>query len=275
MRILTWNLWWRFGPWQERQAAIAETLAEVDADIGVLQEVYCDEHDGDQLDTILAPGLHRARSERSDGVPYRFGNAVVSRWPISRAETVVLPGAHEDSSHRSAVLAEVATSGGPCVVVSTHLEWRYDQSRTRQRQLLALIDALADFVDAQPPERPVGWPVVLAGDFNVVPDADELRRLTGLAEVYRPGWVFTDAWSATTDEPGHTWTRENPHSADAQWPRRRLDHVFVAWPRPKPRGNPLTAELVGTEPRAGVVPSDHYGVVVTLDEREPFGPGPP
>ena len=29
MRVVTWNLWWRFGPWQERQKAILEFSAGV------------------------------------------------------------------------------------------------------------------------------------------------------------------------------------------------------------------------------------------------------
>ena len=39
VRVLTWNLWWRFGPWQERLDTIAGVLAEIDADLCGLQEV--------------------------------------------------------------------------------------------------------------------------------------------------------------------------------------------------------------------------------------------
>ena len=38
MRVVTWNLWWRFGPWQERQPAIARSLVELKPDIVCLQE---------------------------------------------------------------------------------------------------------------------------------------------------------------------------------------------------------------------------------------------
>jgi cation transport ATPase len=30
---MTWNVWWRFGPWERRQAAIAATLEALDADV--------------------------------------------------------------------------------------------------------------------------------------------------------------------------------------------------------------------------------------------------
>ena len=40
MRIVSWNLWWRYGPWKPRQEAIAATLAEARPDLCGLQEPY-------------------------------------------------------------------------------------------------------------------------------------------------------------------------------------------------------------------------------------------
>ena len=40
MRILSWNLWWRYGPWERRREAIAATLAEAEPDLCGLQEVW-------------------------------------------------------------------------------------------------------------------------------------------------------------------------------------------------------------------------------------------
>ena len=40
MRILSRNLWWRYGPWERRREAIAATLAEVKPDVCGLQEVW-------------------------------------------------------------------------------------------------------------------------------------------------------------------------------------------------------------------------------------------
>jgi endonuclease/exonuclease/phosphatase family metal-dependent hydrolase len=39
-RILTWNLWWRFGEWCQRLDAIAAVLSEVGPDVIGLQEVW-------------------------------------------------------------------------------------------------------------------------------------------------------------------------------------------------------------------------------------------
>lgn len=276
---MTWNLWWRFGPWRERQPAIAAELARADPDLALLQEVWCHPEDGDQADLLAAPrGYHVARSTKGlpGGVaeePYRFGNAILSRWPVRSGETVVLPGVDEERSHRTAVVAEIDHPDGAFLAVSAHLEWRYDQSATRQRQLDALLEHLRTRRDALGSARPI----IFGGDLNAVPHSDEVRRLTGLAPPYGganhahqgSGPVFTDCWAAVCDDPGYTWTRDNPYAQDALWPRRRIDYVLVSWPRPKPTDNPLTASLAGQLVFEGVVASDHYAVVVELDDRPP------
>ncbi len=132
-----------------------------------------------------------------------------------------------------------------------------------------MVDLVARHRSGDPEVDP---PPVLARDFNAVPESDEIRRLTGLSAPVRQGLIFTDCWDAVGDGAGHTWTRDNPHSAEALWPRRRLDYVFVAWPRPKPLANPLSARLAGLEPMpcadGPIVPSDHSAVVVELDDRQ-------
>nr|WP_165491961.1 endonuclease/exonuclease/phosphatase family protein [Egibacter rhizosphaerae] len=40
LSLLSWNVWWRFGPWRERQPAILEVLRRADADVVTLQEVW-------------------------------------------------------------------------------------------------------------------------------------------------------------------------------------------------------------------------------------------
>lgn len=266
MRIVSWNLWWRFGLWEERQPAIAAELSRLSPDVALLQEVFATEEGRDQAaDLGRSLGLQVARTTDGDGRPQAFGNAILSRWPILECETAVLPGADGRSSHRSALTAVIDTPAGPQPFTVTHLAWQYDASLLRQAQLEAVVDLVRRRLPEDPATAP---PAVLGGDFNSVPDSDEIRRLTGRAVPIRPGVVFTDCWEAVGDGPGHTWTRDNPHAGDALWPRRRLDYVFVAWPRPKPLGNPRRAELAGVLADDGIVPSDHYAVVVELDDRQ-------
>ena len=42
LSVLTWNLWWQFGPWEARQPAIAATLRRLAPDVVCLQEVWAE-----------------------------------------------------------------------------------------------------------------------------------------------------------------------------------------------------------------------------------------
>lgn len=269
MRVLTWNLWWRFGDHAgHRQDLIAAELLRVRPDVCAFQEVYCD-GDDDQFDRLRsATGLDGLATTRPTGRA-RFGNALLSRFPLHDPEQLTLPGAAGEHGHRTALIATAVTPVGHLAVAATHLEWRYDASARRQEQLEVIVRALEPRVRA-------GAVPLLLGDLNATDGSEELRRLTGRAPGFGPPGsplVFTDAWAAVGEGPGWTWVRENTNSSDAAWPRRRLDHVLVGWPRPKPTFNPLTAELVGRTPSStGVYPSDHYGVLVTLDDRPPLDP---
>ena len=39
-RVVTWNLWWRFGDWSRRLDAIGAVLADAAPDVVGLQEVW-------------------------------------------------------------------------------------------------------------------------------------------------------------------------------------------------------------------------------------------
>ena len=47
MRVMTWNLWWRFGPWVERLPAIVAVVREQQPDVVLLQEVWGYRHAAD------------------------------------------------------------------------------------------------------------------------------------------------------------------------------------------------------------------------------------
>ena len=263
MRVLTWNLWWRFGPWEQRQRPIVAELKRVDSDILMLQEVWAADGE-DQVDQLAsALGFYSERTRSPDGKPQSFGNAILSRWPVELTETIYLPGADGQPSRRTAMMCHIQAPLGPVGAVVTHLTWEYNYSEVRERQL----EAIVDLVGRHRSDDPLSPPVIMAGDLNATPDSTEIARLTGRAKPYDRELVFTDSWAAASDDPGYTWVRDNPYRADSQWPRRRLDYVMVSWPRPKPLGNPISAELVGTEPFEGFVPSDHYGVLAELDDR--------
>ena len=262
MRIVTWNLWWRFGPWEARQHAIEATLAELDADVVCLQETWVAEG-GAQQATLLGDRLDRHATRNDPECFDGFGitNAVLSRWPIAAQHVASLPGPDGSPSRRHAVVAELASPFGPVRVVSTHLHHPLTASATRVAQARALAGLVAGH--RGDPER--DFPVLVGGDFNAVSWSDELRLLTGAAPVPVADLAFTDCWEhAGEGGAGHTWATTNPYLADSAIPNRRIDYLLVSWPRPRPLGNPVRVWLAGTEAVDGVQPSDHYALAADL-----------
>ena len=262
VRFLTWNVWWRFGPWEQRQAAIEATLRTEAPDIVCLQEVWASDGGNDQAATLAASlGYEYARTPSPFWEGFSFGNAVLSRWPILAAQTHRLPDEHGRATHRAALSVSIDAPFGVCKVISTHTDYRFDRSATRLAQTHALAEMVADVRGNTESD----FPVILAGDFNALPDSDEMRHLVGRTEPAVPGLIFHDAWElAGTGGPGFTWSDDNPHLADATWPNRRLDYILVSWPRPKGVGKVVACRVAGDRLIDGVMPSDHYAVVADL-----------
>ncbi len=140
LRVATWNLWWRFGDdWEARLPVAIEALRAADPDVIALQEVW---HDGEtssahQIANALGHEATFAGTlEMADGL--RFGNAVVSRWPISSEEVRPLPAVDKPDEARMVLRADIEGPRGPLQVYSTHLSWRMDHSHVRQAQVRAI-----------------------------------------------------------------------------------------------------------------------------------------
>lgn len=265
---MTWNLWWRFGDWQRRHEAIAAVLAETKPDVICLQEVWVTDH-ANQAD-LLAARVGMSSVTASSTAPGRWqrrlgdnrtgiANAILSRWPITGQDSLVLPSPPEERGERTVLHAQIAAPGGPLPVFTTQLESAPAASATRRAQVAALVPFLAGHSQQS-------HPPILTGDLNAEPDSDEVRLLGGHKTApLLPGLVLIDAWRyADPHDPGWTWNTSNPHVAATYEPSARIDYIVVGVPEPTGRGAVRQAELVGHQPVAGVWPSDHAGVLASL-----------
>ncbi len=269
LRVATLNIWNRFGPWEQRLEAIRAGVGALSPDILGLQEVVrLEADDGDGLDQAAAIaegfGYHvaygRARDERW------FGNAVLSRWPISKTHVYELPRVGTDE-RRTLLFAEIASPFGAIPFFVTHLNWKFDEGHVRAAQIVEIvlrIEALTRNHD-----KGNAFPALLVGDMNAEPDSDEIRYLRGLTSLGGGRRVyFQDAFAFAGDGgAGVTYARSNPFAAPLREPDRRIDYVFVRGRDEHHRGEPVDASVCFDQPVDGTFPSDHFGVVTTLRGR--------
>ena len=265
LRVLSWNIWWRFGPWEARRPAIAATLARLDADIVCLQEVWDDGEVCFAAELADGLGFHHAYGSRLDLDGVRFGNAVLSRWPITDQEVLPLPAPSDADELRTCIRADIDGPRGAIQAYSTHLNWRFDQSHVRQDQ----VRAIAAFIARSRAGGEHVFPPLLCGDFNADPESDEIRMLTGKAATPEPKLVFHDAWevagqASASSATGATWTNDNPYARLDLEPDRRIDYVLVGWPKAGGAGHVTRSTVECMESVDGVVPSDHLGLLAQI-----------
>ncbi len=280
LRVATINVWNKSGPWLDRLPLIRRELERLRPDVVGLQEVLRFCPDGveapfsttnDQA-TEIAEGLgfqlaYGIANDYGNGL--KFGNALLSRHPIILEQNIPLPDMNSGET-RSLLHASCATPHGVLPVFVTHLNWKFHHGAVRQRQVTFIAERIAELcpIDASQ------LPPVLIGDFNAVPDADEIRFLTGLCALEGKTVYFSDAWAFAGQGPGYTFDRTNHYAAKAHEPSRRIDYIFVRGPDRQFRGEPLRAELAFnaaslTGPGVATVgepvwPSDHFGLFADL-----------
>ena len=144
VRVISWNLWWRFGRWQERREAIVAELRRARPDVCGLQEVWADS-DGNLAASIADElGMHHVYApspepgtwqRRIGDASLGIGNAVLSRWPIREPEIHRLPVGGEPDEGRMVLHALIESPSGGIPFFVTHLNSAYGQSGLRQAQV--------------------------------------------------------------------------------------------------------------------------------------------
>jgi endonuclease/exonuclease/phosphatase family metal-dependent hydrolase len=265
LRFVTLNLWGENGPHAQRLEVVVDELRRLAPDVVAFQEVRD------------VPGRLRNQAEtvaRALSADFAFGPAtewgggwegvaIVSRLPVVQSVVRSLPHS-SDVEGRVLFSAELASPAGGLWVHTTHLSYRQDEGQRREDQLLFVDQEVSS--RGQPAVKEA--PQVLLGDFNAVPEADEIRWMSGLTTLGGRRVFYQDAWAALhPEESGFTWRLENPFRREMSWLRanRRIDYIFVTPARRDGRGTVCGAEVVFTKAGAlGVHASDHAGVLADV-----------
>jgi len=261
MRVGTFNIWNRCGPWEDRLVAIRRHIGVLDLDVLGMQEVLRPAEAGlgpDQAAEVAAGfGYHVAFGTTREQ-PISMGNAVLSRWPIVRTQVWPLPDGGTDE-RRNLLFAELDAPFGRVPFFVTHLNWRLHEGHVREQQ----VRFVADRVMEVPFD---GFPPILVGDFNAEPESDEIRFLRGHCSLGAPRRVYlADCFAVAGEGSGTTFSpRTNPFAGETYEPERRIDYVFVRGPDSRVRGRPMSARVAFDTVVDGVFPSDHFGVIAEI-----------
>jgi endonuclease/exonuclease/phosphatase family metal-dependent hydrolase len=262
MRVMTWNVWWRFGGnWRERQRGIAATLDDLRPDVVGLQEAWS--VNGTSQADVLAGrlGMHAVfagpslpplpdRPDHPDQAGVELGVAILSRWPVLEAWTHRLPAVHR---HRPvALVATLDHPKGPLRAACSCVEWELEYADDHLAQAQALANLLTD------PALDGPLPVLLTADLNAAPQAPQIAPLTE---------VMVDCWVAGGGAPDAATLRSaNPFAPREarQQIDRRIDYVLA---RPGVADRPVRVRraFAVDEPVDGLHPSDHAAVLVDIE----------
>jgi endonuclease/exonuclease/phosphatase family metal-dependent hydrolase len=140
LRVMTWNVWGRFGPWREREPALLAVIAAADPDVVLLQEAWCDGGGANEAEVLGRQlGLHHcfAGGDLLFG-DWGLGNGMLARWPIREPVLHPLPAIDQRGWGGVALRAVVDGPRGPVLgydVALGHLApiIEDDQRRARPR----------------------------------------------------------------------------------------------------------------------------------------------
>jgi endonuclease/exonuclease/phosphatase family metal-dependent hydrolase len=229
MRLLSWNIQWCRGvDGKVDPLRIAQTArALCDPDVLCLQEVAANfpalaGSSGEDQRAVLAgafPGFSATVAWGVDvpdeaGGRRRFGNLILSRFPVGRVLRHALPWPPEPgqpSMPRVALEAEIQAPWGAVRVTTTHLEYYSPRHRSAQVERLRALHAegCAQAAAAPSPRedggpfqrRPRPQGAILTGDFNLPADDPLHDRLCAPFDDATP--ALHDAWRVLHGDRPH------------------------------------------------------------------------
>jgi endonuclease/exonuclease/phosphatase family metal-dependent hydrolase len=217
---------------------IADIIARLDPDIIALQELEIGHHRTDHVHQpraiadILDMDFHYHPARRREDAG--FGNAIMSRLPMRKVRSAILPTHPRiNTQRRGALWASIQVDGHEVQVINTHL------GLIRGERLLQAMALVGDEWLGHPDCR---TPQIICGDFNATPRSPVYKLFNG---------TLRDA-----DKNGHKPRRTWPSFC----PVVRYDHVFVS--------KEIVVHKVEI-PRtlATSIASDHLPVVIDFEVR--------
>ena len=242
MKILTFNTWGVYGPYEDRWTLFVKLLPLLDPDVLCLQEVV-----DERLPKLLAQKLAFKHYEGF----WEAGLCLMSRTPLSYVQQFVYRAkSNLENQIRGALVGTVQCQSQELLIGNTHLSWRTEDSNTRLMQLKELIEVTRNKKTAS----------LLAGDFNDVRESAAVQQLEheGFVDLYQMDGP---------DQSAVTWDNKNPfiQTHSVKFPDRRIDFLFANQMLLSQLSSSSCRIVLNRADQNGIYPSDHYGVLSELN----------
>jgi len=241
LSILTYNIWHDNQNWPDRLERMLTDIEQIDPDIIGLQEVIQRPNLQNQAKTLAdSLGFHYYFcSVDPVGNDTRFGNAILSRYPIADSGFRKLEPLDD---YRVAGHIKVNVEGNVIDVYVTHLHNQAVNHDIREEQITDLLD----FID----DTHSGGYIFVMGDYNADPDWEEMELM------YENYQDIYPLFHENPNAPQHSTLNYNLGHA-----QRRIDYIFYKKAN-QTMLQPLSADIViDTANQEGVYGSDHFGVL--------------
>jgi endonuclease/exonuclease/phosphatase family metal-dependent hydrolase len=211
-------------------ARIAQVIRDARPDIVGLQEVDRGVARTQQRDLPAELAKLTGLAVRFDrNIPHQggeYGNAVLTRFPIKRAQNLPLKS-FANGEQRGVQHLVLDVHGREVLFLNTHLDARRDPAEREHSatELRAIVAAAGPM------------PVILVGDFNATPDAPSIASVREF---------LTDVWPRLHPGPGFT--------IPVKKPTRRIDYIWIT-----PASlTPVQMEVIQSEA------SDHLPIIAEV-----------
>ncbi len=244
LNVLSYNIEADDGNWPGRFAFMLEAMREMDVDVMGLQEVIQRQHlDNQAMQIADSLGFYYYFDSVSDaGSVYRYGNAIVSRYPIEETNFRALEPLDR---YRNALHAKLNVNGHVVDIYTTHLHHKGLDHHIRKEQ----IEDLLRFIE----ETSSDGFIFVTGDFNANPDWDEMKLMYD---------DFRDVYPLFHEnhlDPEHATLN---HRVGHQM--RRIDYVLFHGGRPD-HLVPVSADIVMDRKHDDPgMENDHFGVFASF-----------
>jgi endonuclease/exonuclease/phosphatase family metal-dependent hydrolase len=183
LSLITINTWKCEGDYIPRIKYLAEELLKLNPDIVLCQECfYCGSKDVSTLNYLAKelemhqsyiPARKKQRLFMNEYVDSESGLGVLSKFEIKKIDFCLLPNVPGDDERMLQKLTIKLNNGQKLQIINVHLTHISTIENHRLNQIEFIIEQIQNIADL----------FIMGGDFNALPDSEEINRLISKAEV--------------------------------------------------------------------------------------------